>query len=394
MGHYATVRTQLGTLAIGFGERGISRILLPRQDWSELQPAYLAAAGLDTETRAPREIAPVAAALRAHIAGDVQDFSDVVLDTEGSSAFSLQARRAARAIPPGQTRTYGELAAAAGSPRAVRAVGAAMATNPWPIIVPCHRVFAATGFGEYSAGSGVATKLRLLWREGYRGRTSNVAFDEHRAIAHLRAADPRLAKLIDRAGPFTLQAEAPRPRGGTAPFASLARAIVAQQLSGKAAATIYHRVAALTGDDSIGDATAVLALPQARLRSAGLSQNKALAIADLARHAVDGSMPTRGAMQDMSDDDIVERLASIRGVGRWSAQMLLMFYLGRPNVLPVADLGVQKGFAIAYGTRGLPSAKTMEKVARNWSPFASVASWYLWRAVEIARYGAAGARSA
>ena len=388
MNHYTTVRTDIGTLAIGFGERGISRVLLPRQHWDELRPADLLAAGLQVETRAPREIAPVAAALRAHIVGDVQDFSDVVLDTEGSPPFLLQARRAARAIPPGQTRTYGELAAAAGSPRAVRAVGAAMATNPWPIIVPCHRVFASTGFGEYSAGSGVHTKLRLLWREGYRGRTSNVAFDEHRAVAHLHAADPRLAKLIDRAGPFTLQAAAPHPRGGAQPFSVLAQAIISQQLSGKAAATIHARVAALTGGASIENAKVVLALPQAKLRSAGLSQNKARAILDLARHAVDGSLPTRGAMEAMSDGDIIERLASIRGIGRWSAQMLLMFYLGRPDVLPVADLGVQKGFAITYGTRGLPSAKTMEKVAQKWSPYASVASWFLWRAVEIARYAA------
>jgi methylated-DNA-[protein]-cysteine S-methyltransferase len=302
MSHYTKFRTDLGTLAIGFGERGISRILLPRQDWSEPRPADLAAAGLDTETRAPREIAPVAAALRAHIAGHVQDFSDVVLDTQGSPPFLLQARRAARAIPPGQTRTYGELAALAGSPRAVRAVGAAMASNPWPIIVPCHRVFASSGFGEYSAGSGVATKLRLLWREGYRGRTSNVAFDEQQAVAHLRAADPRLRKLIDHAGPFTLQAGAPR------------------------------------------------------------------------------------ALRSLSDADVIARFTEVRGVGRWNAQMLLIHYLGRPDVLPTSDPILRKGFAITYGTHGLPSTKDIQRAAEKWSPYASVASWYLWRAVEIARY--------
>jgi 3-methyladenine DNA glycosylase/8-oxoguanine DNA glycosylase len=263
-----------------------------------------------------------------------------------------------------------------------------MATNPWPIVVPCHRVFGTAGFGDYSAGSGVHTKLRLLWREGYRGRTSNVAFDEHAAVAHLRAADPRLGEWIDRIGPFTMQAAAPGPRGGVAPFAALAKAIISQQLSGKAAATIYGRVASLLGDGELRDAAAVLSLPKAKLRDAGLSENKALALIDLAEHARAGTLPSRSEMQAMSDEEIVVALAGIRGIGRWSAQMLLMFYLGRPNVLPVADLGVQKGFALAYGRRGLPTPRTIERAARAWAPFASVASWYMWRVVEIARYAA------
>jgi 3-methyladenine DNA glycosylase/8-oxoguanine DNA glycosylase len=260
-----------------------------------------------------------------------------------------------------------------------------MATNPWPILVPCHRIVARAGFGEYSAGSGVHTKLRLLWREGYRGRTSNVSFGEHEAVAHLRNADPRLGKLIDRVGPFTLQATAPKARGGPPPFAALASAIIAQQLSGKAAATIYGRVAALLGQDDVDDPAALFAQPKPKLRSAGLSQNKMLALLDLAAHALDRRLPTRAEMEAMSDAAIIERLTQIRGIGSWSAQMLLMFYLGRPNVLPVADLGVQKGFATTYHRRDLPSAKAIEQAARAWSPYASVASWYLWRAVEIDR---------
>jgi methylated-DNA-[protein]-cysteine S-methyltransferase len=386
MSSFTKVRTDLGTLAIGFTDRGISRVLLPGADWHDLGPADLDRAGLKTEAKAPIEIAKVARALQAHIAGQAQDFSGAALDTSGLPPFLLKVQRAAQAIPPGQTRTYGELAVLAGSAKAARAAGRAMATNPWPIIVPCHRVFARAGFGQYSAGSGVHTKLRLLWREGYRGRTSNVSFDEHAAVAHLKEADPRLGKLIDRVGPFTMQASAPKARGGPAPFAALARAIVAQQLSGKAAATIYGRVAALLGQDSIDDPAAVLALPTAKLRSAGLSQNKTLALLDLAAHAKDGTLPARTEMEAMSDAAIIERLTQIRGIGAWSAQMLLMFYLGRPNILPVADLGVRKGFAIAYGSRGLPNAQTIEKVARAWSPYASVASWYLWRAVEINRY--------
>jgi methylated-DNA-[protein]-cysteine S-methyltransferase len=299
---YTTIRTDLGTLAIGFSDRGVTRVLLPATDFGDQSRPHLARAGLRTKARESREIANLAAALRAHVAGDVQDFTEVALDTDGMPPFFLRTLRAAQRISPGQTRTYAELAALAGSPRAARAVGQAMATNPWPIIVPCHRVFAGNGFGQYSAGGGVQTKLRLLWREGYRGRTSNVPFDEHAATAHLTKVDSAMAKLIARVGPFTLQAAAPH------------------------------------------------------------------------------------AMRALSDEEIVDRFTRTRGITRWNAQMLLIYYLGRPDVLPAADSLLRKGFALTYRTRGLPSAKAVATRARSWAPYASVASWYLWRAVEIDRY--------
>jgi O-6-methylguanine DNA methyltransferase len=385
---YTKFRTQLGTVAIGFSERGISRVALPAADWSDLSHADLQRLGFEEQPAPPREIAEVARAVQDHVAGKVQSFSGVKLDVDGTPPFLLRVQRAAQAIPPGQTSSYGELAAAAGSPSAARAAGRAMSTNPWPIIVPCHRVLPRSGFGGYSASSGVHTKLRLLWREGYRGRTSNVAFDEHAAVEHLKRSDPRLGAMIDKVGPFTLQAAAPSARGGDEPFTALAKAIVSQQLSGKAAATIYARVAATLGRPTIDDATAVLALPKAKLREAGLSENKALSLRDLAQHAQAGTLPSRAEMQSLSDDEIVEALSTVRGIGRWSAQMLLLFYLGRPNVLPVADLGVQKGFAVTYGLRALPSPATLERAAQAWLPYASVASWYMWRAVEVDRYAA------
>jgi O-6-methylguanine DNA methyltransferase len=394
MTSYTKVRTELGTLAIAFTHRGISRVAFPSADWSDFGPGDLRKFGMREPATPPREIADVARALRDHVAGRAQDFSAVALDVEGEPAFLMRVRRAAQAIPPGQTCSYGELAQAAGSAAASRAAGRAMSSNPWPVIVPCHRVFPRSGFGEYSAASGVHTKLRLLWREGYRGRTSNVAFDEHAAVAHLRRSDPRLGAMIDRVGPFTLQATSPGVRGGVEPFAALAEAIVSQQLSGKAAATIYGRIAALAGQESIDDPKAVLALTTAKLRAGGLSENKALSLRALAQHAQAGTLPSRAEMQSMSDQDIIANLTRIRGIGRWSAQMLLLFYLGRPDVLPVADLGVQKGFAVTYGTRGLPSVRTLERAAEAWTPYASVASWYLWRAVEVHRYQSAGGQRA
>jgi methylated-DNA-[protein]-cysteine S-methyltransferase len=385
---FTKVRTQLGTIAIGFNARGISRIAFPAADWTDIGHADLQRWGLREEARPPTEIAEVARALQDHVAGKPQSFAGAPLDVEGAPPFLLRVQRAAQAIPVGQVSSYGDLAAAAGSPNAARAAGRAMSTNPWPIVVPCHRVLPRSGFGEYSAGSGVHTKLRLLWREGYRGRTSNVAFDEHAAVEHLKRSDARLGAMIERVGPFTLQAAAPGPRGGDEPFTALVKAIVSQQLSGKAAATIYGRVASLLGRDTVDDPKAVLAIPKAKLRGAGLSENKALSLRDLAEHAHSGTLPSRAEMQKLTDEEIVTTLASIRGIGRWSAQMLLLFYLGRPNVLPLADLGVQKGFAVTYGLRSLPSASHMERTAKRWAPFASVASWYMWRAVEVERYSA------
>lgn len=394
MTSYTKVRTEIGTLAIGFGERGISRVVFPSADWSDLGRHDLERFGLGTEAAPPPAVAEVGRALQAHVAGKVQDFSGAPLDVEGAPPFLLRVQRTAQAIPAGKTCSYGDLAALAGSPNAARAVGRAMSTNPWPIIVPCHRVFSRSGFGEYSAGSGLHTKLRLLWREGYRGRTSNVTFDEHAAVDQLGRADARLAALIDKVGPFTMQAAAPTPRGAIEPFAVLAKAIISQQLSGKAAATIHARVAALMGSDTICSPKAVLALPKARLRGAGLSESKALSLRDLAQHAYTGSLPSRAEMEPLSDEEIITALSDIRGIGRWSAQMLLIFYLGRGNVLPVADLGVRKGFALTYGLRDLPSAKTIERAAAAWSPYASVASWYLWRAIEVHRYAGATVGSA
>lgn len=391
-GSYCLTHTALGVIAIGFSARGLTRVLLPQSDWSAPTKVALAEAGLVKLAPPDDNAARAAAAITRHLAGEPQRFSDVQLDTTGLSPFNAAVHSAARRIPPGQTRSYGELAALAGSAKAARAVGTAMATNRWPIVVPCHRVFASAGFGDYSAGSGVQTKLRLLWREGYRGRTSNTAFDEHAATAAL-GREPKLAPLLEQAGPFTLQASAPRARSGQPPFIVMADSIISQQLSGRAAQTIYTRVAALYGTSAIDDPAAVAGTHISKLRQAGLSENKALALHDLARFALAGKLPSRAELERLDDEAIIERLTPIRGVGRWSVQMLLMFYLGRPDVLPTADLGVQKGMALTYGLRRLPDAKTMQRIAQAWAPFRSVGSWYMWRAVDLHRYQEGTARA-
>jgi len=166
------------------------------------------------------------------------------------------------------------------------------------------------------------------------------------------------------------------------PYEALFESIVYQQLTGQAAATIYARTCKLFGSRRCPRPEAVAAATIDLLRSAGLSRSKAEAIQDLARHALDGTIPTRAKAEKLSDDEIVERLTAVRGVGRWTVEMFLIFSLGRPDVLPVDDYGVKKGFARTFGRRVLPRPKELANHGERWRPFRTVASWYLWRACE------------
>ncbi len=208
-------------------------------------------------------------------------------------------------------------------------------------------------------------------------RARGLCYDPVVACAHLAAADPVLARVIERTGPCVL-----RPPWTRSLFDALMRSIVYQQLAGKAADTILARVLALYTPASAPEPAALLATDDAVLRAAGLSRNKTAAIKDLARHALAGTIPSPGEARVLSDAELVERLTVVRGIGRWTVEMLLIFRLGRPDVLPVHDLGVRKGFQRAYGMRRLPAVVTLTRRAERWRPYRSVASWYLWREAE------------
>ena len=195
------------------------------------------------------------------------------------------------------------------------------------------------------------------------------------AIAHLRAVDPRLAPVIDLIGPCALE-----PRADGTHFDALCRAIVYQQLSGKAAATIHGRVVALYGGRHPLPAE-LLATPEEQLRACGLSRQKLSYILDLAGRVERGEVPL-DRIEELSDDEIVETLVRVKGIGRWTAQIFLMFRLGRPDVLPELDLGVQKGLQRAYGKRRMPKPAEVRELGAKWAPWRSIASWYLWRLVD------------
>ncbi|MET0230769.1 MAG: DNA-3-methyladenine glycosylase 2 family protein [Rhodanobacteraceae bacterium] len=203
-------------------------------------------------------------------------------------------------------------------------------------------------------------------------------FDADAALAHLRASDGTLAKLIDRVGPFRMEL-----KGATSLFDVLAEAIVYQQLHARAAASIYRRVRALIPRTRGPAAARALSLVgDDALRGAGLSRSKLLALRDLAAKTLDGHVPVLAKVRRMDDEAIIEQLTEVRGIGRWTVQMLLMFRLGRPDVLPVGDYGIRKGFGIAFRKGEMPLPADVEKRGERWRPYRSVASWYLWRATD------------
>jgi DNA-3-methyladenine glycosylase II len=207
-----------------------------------------------------------------------------------------------------------------------------------------------------------------------------LTYDPEVACRHLAEADPRLAVVIARAGEFTM-----RPEPTQSLFAALLESIVYQQLSGKAAATILGRVLLIYRPRRGPRPQDILDTPPERLRAAGLSAAKTLAIRDLAARTLDGTVPGMARVRRMDDDEIIERLTTVRGVGRWTVEMLLLFRLGRPDVLPLGDLGVRKGFARAIDRRGLSDPRVLARRAERWRPYRSVASWYLWRALDDLR---------
>jgi DNA-3-methyladenine glycosylase II len=198
-----------------------------------------------------------------------------------------------------------------------------------------------------------------------------------RALRHLSATDPRLAALIARSRRYDIA-----PSLSIRPFDALAESIAYQQLNGKAAATIWSRVRALYPRRKYLNPKLVLATPDAQLRAAGLSRNKIAALKDLAAKTIDGTVPSGRALSRMSDDEIIARLITVRGIGRWTVEMLLLFDLGRPDVWPVDDYGVRKGFAKTFRRRKLPTPKQLMKFGERWRPYRSVAAWYFWRALD------------
>ena len=189
-----------------------------------------------------------------------------------------------------------------------------------------------------------------------------------------------MRRLIREIGPITL-----KPRVGRSPFESLARAIAYQQLHDKAAESILRRFISLFPGLRFPQPDELLEVNARAIRRSGFSRAKVAALRDLAAKTLDGTVPTGAIVRKLDDEAIVERLIAVRGIGRWTVEMLLIFQLGRPDVLPVDDFGVRNGFRIAYGRRSMPMPKEVLRYGERWKPYRTAAAWYLWRAADQAK---------
>ena len=206
-----------------------------------------------------------------------------------------------------------------------------------------------------------------------------VPFDHVEAHAHLSRLDKRLGQLIERVGEFRFKLDE-----CDSVYESLLEAIVYQSIAGKAAQVIFSRIRALGSNGLCPTPQELLRVSTQKLRKAGLSHAKIAAVRDLAQKTIDGVVPTLEEAAKMSDPELVDRLISVRGIGAWTVEMFLIFRLGRPDVLPIHDYGVQKGWALTYRKRSIPKPKELLKFGERWRPYRTVASWYMWRAVELA----------
>lgn len=203
------------------------------------------------------------------------------------------------------------------------------------------------------------------------------SYDVAAAVRHLRDSHERMAALIDIVGPCTLSTH------GAQPFEALVQSIVYQQLNGNAAATILGRVLQIYAPRPFPSPEDLLATDEARLRAAGLSRGKLRAMRSLAQHALDGVVPTRAQALRMENEELIDRLTQVHGVGRWTVEMFLIFGLGRPDVWPVLDFGVRKGLGLTFRKRAMPTPKQAQPFLKKFSPWSSVAAWYFWRACEV-----------
>lgn len=380
-GEWTTFPTALGVCGVGWTALGVTAFCLPEAD------ADAVVARLKILTHNPRAAAKppawikaLVASVKTHLKGEAQDFTAVPLAIAGTG-FLQAVYRAAQTIPSGSVLTYGELATLLGKPGAMRAVGTALGKNPIPLLIPCHRVVAnGRKPGGFSASGGLSAKLALLDREGVTLQPPSIVADNAqwlKAIVALQKQDKTIARLIKNVTPFAFV-----PHLRDEPLTSFISAITSQQLSVKAAATILKRVLALIAIDGVVHPEKLLLTSDDDLRAAGLSYMKVSYLKDLAQKYLDGELPTLAQIRLLSDDQIIKRFTQVKGIGRWTVEMYLIFNLGRTDVFPTLDLGVRKGIMQLFKLETMPDAVAAMAYGEKWKPYRSIASLYLWRSLD------------
>ena len=341
------------------------------------------------KTEPPDKIKHAIEQIKKYFAGKSFDFCKISLDLTSCNNFAIKLYKVLQKTEPGDTVSYKSLALAIDKPGASRAVGRAIGANPIPLIIPCHRVINSDGkVGGFSSNQGVTQKAEMLEHEGIRlnskkdlilpPETLN-ADNIKIGIDLICKCDSKLNEYVKKLPVFELNLDAI-----SSPFQSLLEAIVYQQLTGKAAKTIYTRLLELFCSNGKVSPLDIIRAPENELREAGLSQNKILAAKDLADKTLEGIVPNLEQLKKMSDFDIISTLTKIRGIGRWTVEMLLIFKLGRTDVLAIDDYGLRKGYAILRNKENLPSPVELKKEGLAFRPWRTILSWYLWRIAETA----------
>lgn len=364
--------TEEGFVGMGWTTAGVRNLILGMTSENTEKAMLKHCADLPVVRRAGGDTAQLVKRIKAHLRGRNDDFLDVPVQYPAVGEFSLKVLQKLRKVLPGKVVTYGELAAICGKPRAARGVGSIMGSNPVPLIVPCHRCMGKDGsLTGFSTEGGIEIKARMLFREGYAANEVYAA-----GIAHLRKVDPVMRRIINIKGPYRALPDKPEPA-----WDSLITAIVHQQLSVKAGKTIAGRVKDLSSGSKFPTPAQVLEMKHEDLRAAGLSNQKVSYIQDLAQKVNSGDLNLR-RLKRMDDEEVITELTKVRGIGRWSAQMHLIFHLGRLDVLPTGDLGLQVAAARGYGFDEYATAAELETVGEKWAPYRSMASWYLWQGLD------------
>lgn len=379
---YTLFNTELGTCGIAWKESSrqnekpqVISFQLPEATEQLTEARIVKKTTAHKTNTIPSSIGEIINRVKLHLKGQIQDFQDIDLDFKTTGQFAKQVYEAARTIPAGRTVTYGQLAEISGNPGAARAVGRVMGKNPIPIIIPCHRVLASGSKpGGFSAHGGLTTKMKMLDMEGVSlGDPSTIksAKDIKKAAIQLAKKAPQFKHLISK--PIDFEKDP-----GHTPYETLITAVVHQQLTPKAAKTILKRIMALYPRQKLPEAADLLKTPDEKLREAGLSRTKTKAVKDIATHVLDGTIPTSKEIVTLSNNEIIERLTSIYGVGRWTVEMMLIFNLGRMDVLPADDYSLRKGVANVYGMTAVPTPKEVYRLGEIWRPYRTIASLYLW----------------
>ncbi len=370
--------TSQGAVGLVWTPKGINRLILGMTAENTAEVLSDDCPNSPTVKRVQGDLALLVKRIKAVMRGKIDNFEDIPVDFSGLGGFSLAVLKRLRKVKAPKVVTYGELAALCGKPKAARAVGRIMGANPVPLIVPCHRCLGKDGsMTGFSTEGGIDLKARMLFREGYVANTEYAA-----GIKHLRRVDPVMRKIIKEVGPYRALPDKKRPAWDT-----LVTAIVHQQLSVKAGQTIAGRVQALSPGSGFPTPTEVRGMLHQDLRAAGLSNQKVSYIQDLAIK-VDEGLLKLNSLRSLDDEAVITELIKVRGIGRWSAHMHLIFHLGRLDVLPTGDLGIQIAAARFYGLKEYATAAQLEEIGARWAPYRSMGSWYLWQGLDSGGLGA------